>query len=217
VKASDFDGIVIPGGYAPDHIRRHPEAIQFVKDMNDRGGLLAAICHGPWVLCSTPALRNRTVTCFFAIKDDVINAAASMSTRKSPWTVTSSPHASPRTSPPSAANPSASSQVSANDMSPEVSPDGANMTSAISVQNLQKNYGDVEAVRGIDFDVSQGEVFGLLGPTERAKPPPSRSSKACVRAPAARRLYLVSIPASPSLRSKTALASASRPPTCRRK
>jgi protease I len=74
VKAADFDGVVIPGGYAPDHIRRHPKAIQFVKDINANRGLIAAICHGPWVLCSTSAMKGKHVTCFFAIKDDVVNA-----------------------------------------------------------------------------------------------------------------------------------------------
>ena len=74
VSASDFDGVVIPGGYAPDHIRRHPKAIQFVRDFDAAGKLVASICHGPWVLCSTGTLKGRRVTCFFAIKDDVINA-----------------------------------------------------------------------------------------------------------------------------------------------
>ncbi len=76
-RVSDFDGVVAPGGYAPDHIRRHAKANQFVKDMNAQGKLVAAICHGPWVLCSAGGmLKGRTVTSFFAIKDDVINAGA---------------------------------------------------------------------------------------------------------------------------------------------
>ena len=74
VTASDFDAVVIPGGYAPDHIRRHPRAIQLVKDFDRQGRLIAAICHAAWVLCSADILRGRRVTCFFAIKDDVINA-----------------------------------------------------------------------------------------------------------------------------------------------
>lgn len=73
---SDFDGVVIPGGFAPDHIRRHPEAIDFVRAIDDAGKLVAAICHGPWVLCSTGTLRGRKATCFFSIKDDVLNAGA---------------------------------------------------------------------------------------------------------------------------------------------
>jgi|SRR5271165_923547 len=72
----DFDGVIVPGGFAPDHIRRHPKALQFVRDMNTQGKLVAAICHGPWVLCSANVLRGRHATSFFAIKDDVVNAGA---------------------------------------------------------------------------------------------------------------------------------------------
>ena len=76
VRAADFDGVVVPGGYAPDHIRRHPAAVRFVRDINSQGKLVASICHGPWVLCSADVLRGRRATCFFAIKDDVVNAGA---------------------------------------------------------------------------------------------------------------------------------------------
>jgi protease I len=76
VSAADFDGIVLPGGFAPDFIRRHEAMIKLVRDMAEQGKVLAAICHGPWVLCSTTALRGKKATCFFAIKDDVINAGA---------------------------------------------------------------------------------------------------------------------------------------------
>jgi protease I len=75
-KADDYDGVIIPGGYAPDHIRRHEKALQFVRDIDRRGKLIASICHGPWVLCSTGTLKSRRATSFFAIKDDVINAGA---------------------------------------------------------------------------------------------------------------------------------------------
>ena len=74
VSADDFDLLVIPGGYAPDYMRRHEEMIQLASSMAEQGKVVAAICHGPWVLCSTQALKGRRVTCFFAIKDDVINA-----------------------------------------------------------------------------------------------------------------------------------------------
>jgi protease I len=77
VSADDFDGVIAPGGFAPDHIRRHPKANQFVADVNAQGKLVAAICHGPWVLCSAHGmLKGRKVTSFFAIKDDVVNAGA---------------------------------------------------------------------------------------------------------------------------------------------
>ena len=75
--ASQFDGVVVPGGYAPDHIRRHAKANQFVQKMDAAGKLVASICHGPWVLCSAGGLlKGRKATSFFAIKDDVVNAGA---------------------------------------------------------------------------------------------------------------------------------------------
>jgi protease I len=74
--ASDFDGVIAPGGFAPDYIRRHVAAINFVRDFNEKGKLVAAICHGPWVLCSADVLRGKRATSFFAIKDDVVNAGA---------------------------------------------------------------------------------------------------------------------------------------------
>ena len=77
VGAHEFDGVIVPGGFAPDNIRRHPKANQLVADLNAQGKLVAAICHGPWVLCSAHGmLRGRRATSFFAIKDDVVNAGA---------------------------------------------------------------------------------------------------------------------------------------------
>ena len=76
VAAADFVGIVIPGGFCPDYIRRSPAMIQLVRDAHALAKPLAAICHGPWVLCSTTALRGRKATGFFAIRDDVVNAGA---------------------------------------------------------------------------------------------------------------------------------------------
>jgi len=76
VSASDFDLLVIPGGFSPDYVRRSKEMVRLVADMAEHGKLVAAICHGPWVLCSTKALRGKRVTCFHSIKDDVTNAGA---------------------------------------------------------------------------------------------------------------------------------------------
>jgi protease I len=75
-KSKDFDGVIVPGGYAPDLLRRSPELIQFVVDLNKAGKAIGAICHAGWVLCSAGILKGRTATCFFAIKDDVVNAGA---------------------------------------------------------------------------------------------------------------------------------------------
>ncbi len=79
VSAADFHGVVVPGGYAPDHIRRHANALKLVRDTDAQGKLVASICHAAWVLCSAGILKGRKATCFFAIKDDVINAGASYS------------------------------------------------------------------------------------------------------------------------------------------
>jgi protease I len=76
VKADEFDIVVIPGGFAPDFLRRSEAVLRLVSDMAEQGKVVAAICHGPWVLCSTQALKGKKATCFFAIKDDVINAGA---------------------------------------------------------------------------------------------------------------------------------------------
>lgn len=77
-KASvdDFAGVVIPGGYAPDILRRFPEVNAFVRQMWQKNKLVAAICHGGWVLVSAGVLKGKRATCFSAIKDDVVNAGA---------------------------------------------------------------------------------------------------------------------------------------------
>jgi protease I len=76
VSGADFDGIIIPGGYAPDHMRRYPPMVKLVKDLFDAGKVVAAICHAGWMLASAEILEGRTVTGFFAIKDDLIHAGA---------------------------------------------------------------------------------------------------------------------------------------------
>ena len=76
VSAADFDLLVIPGGFAPDYLRRHAPVLRLVSDMAEQGKVVAAICHGPWVLCSTQALKGRKVTSFSSIKDDLTNAGA---------------------------------------------------------------------------------------------------------------------------------------------
>lgn len=75
-KVDDFLGVIIPGGYAPDILRRHPEVNNFVKEMYRKGRLVASICHGGWVLVSAGVLKGKNATSFYAIKDDVINAGA---------------------------------------------------------------------------------------------------------------------------------------------
>lgn len=74
VKAEDFDVIIIPGGYSPDHMRRDRAMVDLVKHASEQGRVLAAICHGPWMLCSAKCLQGRKVTSFAAVRDDVENA-----------------------------------------------------------------------------------------------------------------------------------------------
>ncbi len=76
VKVRDFDGVIVPGGYAPDILRRYEKVVSFVKQLYTDGKIVAAICHGGWLLVSAGILKGKTVTCFFAIKDDLIAAGA---------------------------------------------------------------------------------------------------------------------------------------------
>jgi protease I len=74
VSAADFDGVVIPGGFAPDLMRRSEAMVNFVKDINSQGKVVAAICHAGWMIASAEIIKNRTVTSFFSIKDDLVHA-----------------------------------------------------------------------------------------------------------------------------------------------
>jgi len=76
VSADDFDAIVIPGGYAPDLLRRHESVLKLVREAFEKGKVVAAICHAGWVLVSAGILKGRKVTGFYAIKDDLVNAGA---------------------------------------------------------------------------------------------------------------------------------------------
>ncbi|MFH7320212.1 type 1 glutamine amidotransferase domain-containing protein [Desulfurivibrio sp. D14AmB] len=76
VRAAAYDALIIPGGYAPDHMRRHPAMVKLVADMVRGEKVVAAICHAGWMLVSAGVLKGRKVTGFFAIKDDLVNAGA---------------------------------------------------------------------------------------------------------------------------------------------
>src|SRR3954466_5531332 len=73
VKASDYSLIVIPGGTSPDHMRRSGDMVKLVRDAAAQKIPMAAICHGPWMLCSTDALRGRRCTSSMSIFHDVVN------------------------------------------------------------------------------------------------------------------------------------------------
>ena len=74
--ARDLEGIIAPGGWAPDKIRRDPEVLKRVRELNEAGKLVATICHGPWVLISAGIVRGRKLTSTVGIRDDVTNAGA---------------------------------------------------------------------------------------------------------------------------------------------
>ena len=76
INARDFDAVIIPGGYAPDILRRYEKMVQFVKDLDAQGKVVGSICHGGWLLVSANIVKGRTLTSFFAIKDDLIAAGA---------------------------------------------------------------------------------------------------------------------------------------------
>lgn len=76
VTIDQFDGVIIPGGYAPDKMRRHEAMVGLVRDALNTGKTVAAICHAGWMLCSAGGLQHKQVTSVSAIRDDLINAGA---------------------------------------------------------------------------------------------------------------------------------------------
>jgi protease I len=76
VAAGYFDAVIIPGGYAPDYMRRHQSMLDLVKDVFERDGIVAFICHAGWVPISAGIVKGKKVTSVSAIKDDLINAGA---------------------------------------------------------------------------------------------------------------------------------------------
>ena len=76
VSAVEFDAVVVPGGYAPDMMRRHEAMVRLVRDAAQQGKVVAAICHAGWMLASAGIVRGKRVTSFFSIKDDMVAAGA---------------------------------------------------------------------------------------------------------------------------------------------
>ncbi|MDC3417087.1 type 1 glutamine amidotransferase domain-containing protein [Aquibacillus salsiterrae] len=76
VDPNDYDAILVPGGWAPDKLRRYPEVLAFVKHMDEYNKLIGQICHAGWVLISADILKGRKVTSTPGIKDDMTNAGA---------------------------------------------------------------------------------------------------------------------------------------------
>ncbi len=76
VRGGDFDAVVVPGGWCPDFMRRDESMLAFIQQCAQANIVLAAICHGGWMLCCTDALKGKRATSFIAIRHDMINAGA---------------------------------------------------------------------------------------------------------------------------------------------
>lgn len=76
VDADQFDGLVVPGGFMPDKLRRDPVVLEIVRRLDAAGKLIAAICHGGWIPISAGVYRGVRVTGSPGIKDDLVNAGA---------------------------------------------------------------------------------------------------------------------------------------------
>ncbi len=74
VSARDFDAIVIPGGFAPDKLRRSEQVLSLVREFDAAGKPVAFICHAGWVPISAQVLKGRRATSVDAIRDDMVNA-----------------------------------------------------------------------------------------------------------------------------------------------
>ena len=103
IHARDFAGVVIPGGFMPDKLRRDQHVLSLVREFAEDGKLVAAICHGGWIPISAGVYKDVRVTGSLGIKDDLINAGTGGKTRRW-WSIAiSSPAASPTICPISAA------------------------------------------------------------------------------------------------------------------
>lgn len=75
-RPQDYDAVIIPGGYAPDLMRRNPPMVGLVRDVYHQGKVVAAICHAGWMLISADIIQGKKVTSVSSIKDDMVNAGA---------------------------------------------------------------------------------------------------------------------------------------------
>lgn len=76
VDPAQFDGLIIPGGWAPDKMRLCPAMVNFVKQMMTQNRVIGCICHGGWLLSSANIVKNKKLTSYEAIKDDLVHAGA---------------------------------------------------------------------------------------------------------------------------------------------
>ncbi|TVP80294.1 type 1 glutamine amidotransferase domain-containing protein [Thioalkalivibrio sp.] len=76
VDPAVFDAVIIPGGMAPDKMRRHRAMVDLVRAIHEQGKPVAWICHGGWMAVSAGILRGKRATSFHSIRDDMVNAGA---------------------------------------------------------------------------------------------------------------------------------------------
>ncbi len=76
VRTEDYDAVIIPGGFSPDYMRRVPEMVNFVRELGNTNKIVAAICHGGWMLISAGLVNRKKVTAFHSIRIDLENAGA---------------------------------------------------------------------------------------------------------------------------------------------
>lgn len=76
VKVDDYDAVIIPGGSAPEALRVNDEVVEFVKQANEQGKVIAGICHGPQVMISADILKGVNTTSYIGIRDDLKNAGS---------------------------------------------------------------------------------------------------------------------------------------------
>ena len=77
LKVDNFDAVILPGGFeAPDRVRLLTEVQEFVREMDEQKKLVAAICHGPWIMISAGICKGRKMTAFWSIEADLRNAGA---------------------------------------------------------------------------------------------------------------------------------------------
>ena len=76
IETSEFDALLLPGGFAPDKLRRLERVKDLVRQFDEEGKLIAFICHAGWVLISAGILRGRRATSTVGIRDDMLNAGA---------------------------------------------------------------------------------------------------------------------------------------------
>ncbi|HEY6881312.1 MAG TPA: type 1 glutamine amidotransferase domain-containing protein, partial [Polyangiales bacterium] len=75
-RPGEFDAVVIPGGYSPDHLRTEESAVRFVRDLSNANKPVAAVCHGPSLLIEADVVRGKTVTSWPSVRTDLKNAGA---------------------------------------------------------------------------------------------------------------------------------------------